>query len=138
MLGHDERQKVAQSDNLTHPKAILRTLPAVIVAVSLAVLVAACGWSSDRTGDAAQCLRNALANRQLDSSNTNCGDSTAANVEDSGSGTKMTVSCTHQEANEYICDVKVPDSGGINLSGIKGGFYDVTYDGKSIVFQPSA
>lgn len=130
-LSGPNRHKVVPE---AHP---MRSLCLVLLAVGAAVLIGACGGSSDHTSDAAKCLRNALANQKLDPSNTSCGDSTAANIEDGGSGTKITVACTHQGANEYICDVKVPDGGGINLSGIQGGFYNVTYDGKSIVFQPS-
>ena len=98
------------------------------------------GCGGDQTSAAATCLRNAIANQAIGSGNNNCADDTAYNVAESGSGTKFSVTCTHQAANQYVCDVSGPgaqsvDSGGMGM--IQGGFYNVTYDGKSIVFQPT-
>lgn len=106
------------------------------LAVGLVTLgVAGCGGDkSDQTKAAATCLGNALANEALHGG-TDCGNGTAAHVLDQGSGTRVTVACTHRDGNEYICDVKVPESNGIRLTSVRPGFYDVTYDGKSIVFQ---
>lgn len=120
--------------NLCKPGRGART---IVRSLIVAAVLAGCGGSSkpvDHTASAATCLRNALANQALHGG-TNCGDSTTAKVLNGGSGTKITVTCTHQNGNEYICDAKVPVSDGINLTGVKPGFYQVTYDGKSIVFQ---
>ena len=86
------------------------------------------------------CLRNSLANQHL-SSGTNCGDATAY-IAMAQSSQKINVSCTAKVGNEYVCDVTgsatQPLIAGTNApSQIQGGFYDVTFDGKSIVYQPS-
>lgn len=108
-------------------------------ALSACIILAGCGSAheTDPTKAAATCLRNALANEALDPKDTNCGDATAAHVLDQGGGMHVTVTCTHRDANEYICDVKVPTAEGISLTGVHGGFYDVVYDGRSITFSPA-
>lgn len=92
------------------------------------MLVAGCGGSS-KTQDAAQCLQNALANQMLDKANNNCGDATASHVLNS-SGEKLHVTCTHRNANEYVCGAQI--SGDANLlANVPHGFYDVICDGST-------
>jgi hypothetical protein len=111
-------------------------LAAALVAVCVTGF-AACGGSGDQTKTAASCLRNALANNALHGGN-NCADDTAYKVDASGGGTKFDASCTHQDANQYICQVTGPGTDGTDGQGIKAGFYNVTFDGKSIVYQQSS
>lgn len=98
-----------------------------LVAVALGLALAGCGGkTSDPTADAAKCLRNAVAQDALHDSGGNCNDPSAV---DAMGGDAPKATCTKQNGNQYVCDVK----GG---TAVRDGFYDVTYDGKSIVYQP--
>lgn len=101
-----------------------------------AVALAGCGSSNgtDPTHAAASCLRNALANQALKVGD-NCGDPSAAQTLKQMDGAQMNVSCTRRDGNEYVCDVKIPNATEMPVS-VQSGFYDVTYDGHSIVYQP--
>jgi hypothetical protein len=114
----------------------MKTAVGIILA---ALALAACGSQQDSTKLAASCLQNALANDAL-SGPRNCADDIAYKVAMSGSGSKFSATCTHQDGNQYICDVTGPgtqpiDAGGLDT--VRGGFYAITYDGKSIVYQPN-
>ena len=104
----------------------------LLIGLGATIVLAGCGGSGDQTSAAATCLKNALANQALQQGGNNCNGPSAANVEDTTLG-KITSTCTHKTGNEYVCDVTTP-----NPAGVKSGFYDVTYDGKSIVFQPTS
>lgn len=112
----------------------------IVVGMLTSAALTGCG-SSGPPSDAATatCLRNALANEALHAAGS-CAASTAAAVESEravGSSGRFTVGCTHQNGDVYVCHVTVPTVDGINVSGIQAGFYDVTFDGQSIVFQTS-
>lgn len=102
------------------------------LAALAALALAACGGSGDQTSAAAKCLRNALANQTIGGGH-NCANSTASQAIATVTG-NVNVTCTHKQANEYICNATGP---GTKASGgtVQGGFYDVTFDGKSIVYQ---
>jgi hypothetical protein len=100
----------------------------VVVVVAGVLVFALTRGAGDQTSAAATCLKNAIANG---SASNNCADSTGVQALQSNS-THMNVSCTHQAANQYICDVT--SSGPVPEPT---GFYGVTYDGSSIVYQKS-
>lgn len=109
---------------------------ALLVITMTSILLAACGGSSNQDSQTASCLHNALAAQFLGSNVNNCNDSSAADVFNK-SAEKMGVTCTHQAGDQYVCDVKL--SGATSLFGadVPSGFYNVSYDGKSITYQPS-
>lgn len=102
---------------------------ALIAVVGALVGIVGCG-SSDQTAVAATCLRNALA----EPAGQNCGDPTSYDAMKEFDG-PMNVRCTHRDGNDYVCDVTGPFTQSATPS--VGGFYDVTFDGKSIVYQSS-
>lgn len=111
-----------------------------IAAGAVVALLAGCGGSGDQTAAAAKCLQNALAN-QVGGTGNNCADSTSSSLLQSGSGTKINVSCTHKNGNEYICDVTGPGTQSVLNGGtgvVQGGFYNVVFDGKTIVYQQAS
>jgi hypothetical protein len=59
-------------------------------------------WRGNQTTQAASCLKNAIANQALSGGN-NCADSSATKA--LGGFGPINVGCTHQGANQYICDV---------------------------------
>ena len=119
----------------------MKITSALFTTMVATVALAGCGGSgSNKTSDTALCLRNQLANQQL-SSGTNCDDPTAYTAM-AQSDQKINVSCTAKVGNEYVCDVTgsatQPMIAGTNAPPeIQGGFYDVTFDGKSIIYQPT-
>jgi hypothetical protein len=113
---------------------VLRLLVPGIVVVGL---LAGCG-SNDPTAAAKRCFENALASQSIHSGSNTCADATAYKIDQQGSGTKFSVTCTHKAANQYICNVTGPATQSASDGGtgiVQGGFYNVTYDGKSIVYQ---
>lgn len=114
------------------------SIPAAALALGLAV--AGCGSSAptqtQMTAKAQTCLANAIANKAL-KGGTNCGNNLANHTLKIEGDKPVSASCTHQAANQYVCQV----TGGIsNISGkaiVSDGFYDVTFDGQSIVFRRS-
>jgi hypothetical protein len=86
-----------------------------VIAAAAALGVSACG-SGDQTTAAASCLQNAL-NYNV---SVSCSGAQQTVFEISS---PVTVTCTHQSANQYVCDAS------------DGHFYAVTYDGQRIVYQ---
>lgn len=113
----------------------MRTIASIAIAL---FLLAGCGSSSPagRAHQASICLRNALINASYHAG-SNCGDSTMADHVDKDPTTKIAVRCTHQQANQYVCDVTGPgtNSNAGPVAVIQGGFYNVTFDTKSIYYQ---
>lgn len=115
----------------------MKQLAALATAAAVAAgALSACGGGSDQTAAAATCLRNSIAQQATGDQPGNCGDTIAwdatKQVATSRGEQPFTVTCTHQNANQYVCDVKDPDG----TSNGHDGFYNVTYDGHSIVYQP--
>ena len=120
-LPGEPRRKLARRRQITW--ALIAGCALIILVASLAL---AAGEAPDQTTAAATCLKNAIGNGN---SSNNCADSTGVQALQSNS-TSLNVTCTHQAANQYICDVT--SSGPVPEPA---GFYSVTFDGKSIVYQ---
>jgi hypothetical protein len=103
----------------------------LVIAAFAAMAIASCGGSTDQTSATAKCLRNSIASRTIGSGTDNCADATA------GSLSGLNVRCTHKVGNEYTCDVTGSGDQSIDVFKDYEGFYDVTFDGRSIVYQPS-
>jgi hypothetical protein len=104
--------------------------------------VASCG--SDQTGKAATCLRDALAKTTVPSAQgpvRGCPSAAAYDVMQRAPGTRFSVTCTHRNGHEYLCDVIGPatQSAFSEASAymLPRGRYRVMYDGHHISYQPS-
>lgn len=121
---------------------------AFIATLLAALFVAGCGSSkpaatqTQTTTTATHCFENALADASIKTTSSNCGDATSFDILNKASQGRFSAQCTHKLGNEYICDVTGAGTQPIGLPGsaamVKGGFYSVTFDGKSIVYQPSS
>lgn len=83
--------------------------------------IAGCGGSSDKSSEAASCLKNAVNNP----SGSDCG----SYIDGGFTPPAASARCTLKVGNDYTC--ATTDQSGNDT------FYDVTYDGKRITYQPS-
>lgn len=89
------------------------------ILVALALVLAGCGSSAPSDGQVANCLSAALLEN---------GVGVNASSDCSLTDPNLTVACTHQSGNSYVCDVSgAPNS----LDGL----YSVTDDGHSLAYQ---
>lgn len=100
------------------------------LALGLVFWLAGCGGQSQasQTAATAKCLRVALVERAI--GGDNCGDPNALKAVGQSA---PHVTCTHQNANQYVCHATA--AAGLDYLNIGDRFYDVTYDGKSLYYQ---
>jgi hypothetical protein len=99
-------------------------------AVVSALAVAGCGGSSGRTSAVTKCLKTALINK---SNGVTCSNSTVTKPVSKADIARLRVTCTHRKGTDYLCRAN-----GAPAIIQNGSSYDVTYDGKTIVYEESA
>jgi hypothetical protein len=99
-----------------------------LAALTVSLALAACGGSSNHSGNAASCLANLLAQQaQGISAPSECFTGS------SGSG-PLSALCTQQSAEQYACQVTASgNANGFNFEA-EAGSYEVSYDGNSLSY----
>ncbi len=95
-----------------------------------ALAVAGCGGSGGQTSAVEKCLKTALINK---SNGVSCSNATVTKPVSKSDIAKLSVTCTHRKGSEYFCRAN-----GAPAIIQNGSSYDVTYDGKTLVYEESA
>jgi hypothetical protein len=95
-----------------------------------ALALAGCGGSGGKTSAVEKCLKTALINK---SNGVSCSNSRVVKPVNKADIAKLRVTCTHRRGTDYFC--RATGSPAIIQNGSS---YDVTYDGKTIIFEESA
>jgi hypothetical protein len=95
-----------------------------------ALALAGCGGSGGQTKAVTNCLKTALINK---SNGVRCSNATVTKPVSKTDIAKLRVTCTHRKGTDYFCRAN-----GAPAIIQNGSSYDVTYDGKTIVYEESA